>query len=177
SGLVILKTACNSQGLYDMGIHPEYGPGFRKIEGEYLELLKKVWKTDDLPAQFGYEDKISAKNIFIFGENPPKDYPEAMKYFGSASFICVQSLFENEATDLADLVLPMNFAVEIGGTFTTSFKVAQTFNAVKTCEFGWNDYQFYAQLQAAFGVKSPDKPEQLFLEMISLLKAGCCGEE
>jgi formate dehydrogenase major subunit len=157
SGIMLLKTACNSQGLFDMGIHPAYGPGFRKIEGDYLELLKKVWKTDNLSTQFLYEDKILVKNIFIFGENPQIEYPEVMKFFDSEAFICVQSLFKNETTALADLVLPMNFAIEIGGSFTTSFKVAQTFNAVKTCEFGWNDYQFYAQLQKAFGVEAVDK--------------------
>ena len=178
SGILVLKTACNSQGLFDMGIHPEYGPGFRKMEGEYLELLKKVWKTDYLPVPLQSKDKIVAKNIFVFGENPQVEHPEAMKFFNPEAFICVQSLFENEATAMAELVLPMNFAIEIGGTFTTSFKVAQNFNAVKTCEFEWNDYQFYAQLQKAFGVEALDNPnpEQIFLEMISLLQPGCCRE-
>ena len=167
SGLMLLKTDCNSQGLFDMGITPEYGPGFRKIEGEYLELLKKVWKTDDLSTQF---EQKEAKNLFIFGST--------IQIEKTASFVCVQSVFENEATSAADLVLPMNFAIEIGGSFTTSFKVAQNFNAVKTCEFGWNDYHFYAQLQTAFGVKtSLNTPEQIFLEMISLLKPSvCCSE-
>ncbi|MDR2971610.1 MAG: molybdopterin-dependent oxidoreductase, partial [Bacteroidales bacterium] len=174
SGMMTLKTACNSQGLYDMGIRSEYGPGFRKIEGEYLELLKKVWKTDDLPLQSS--GNVSAKNIFIFGENLPVDQLKALEFLNSASFVCVQSLFENETTALADLVLPMNFAIEIGGSFTSSFKVAQNFKAVKTCEFGWNDYQFYAQLQEVFGVKGLTTPEEIFLEMISLLQPGCCSE-
>ena len=178
SGMMILKAACNSQGLFDMGITPEYGPGFRKIEGDYLDLLKKVWKTDYLSTQFGCVDDIlirkTAKNIFIFGENPHAEHPETADIFKSANFICTQSLFENETTDLADLVLPMNFAIEIGGTFTTSFKMAQTFNAVKACEFGWNDYQFYAQLQEAFGLTASYKPDDIFLEIISLLQPSCC---
>jgi predicted molibdopterin-dependent oxidoreductase YjgC len=165
SGMMTLKTSCNSQGLYDMGIQPEYGPGFRKIEDEYLELLKKVWKTDNLSTQF---EQKATKNLFIFGEN--------VSIEKTASFICVQSLFENEATTVANLVLPMNFAIEIGGSFTSSFKVAQPFNAVKTCEFGWNDYQFYAQLQETFGIKGLTNHEQIFLEMISLLQPGCCAD-
>ena len=158
SRMLLLKTSCNSQGIYDMGILPEYGPGFRKMEGDYVELLKNVWKTYDLPTQF---ERKEAKNLFVFGGNCPAQH--------SASFICVQSIFENEATSVADLVIPMNFAIETGGSFTSSFKVAQSFNAVKTCEFGWNDYQFYAQLQEAFGLKGLTNTDEIVAEMISLL--------
>ena len=176
SGMMKLKMACNSQGIFDMGIYPEYGPGFRKIEGEYLELLKKVWKTDDLSTQFQCPGEVAAKNIFIFGENADVENPEVTEqFFKPASFVCVQSLFENATTAVADLVLPMNFAIEIGGSFTSSFKVAQNFNAVKTCEFGWNDYHFYAQLQEAFGVAAVNTPDEIFLEMISLLQPESCA--
>jgi len=174
SGMMTLKMACNSQGIFDMGIYPEYGPGFRKIEGEYLELLKKVWGTDNLSTQF---EQKEVKNIFIFGGNPYVEESEFARLIKSASFVCVQALFENETTSVAaDLVLPMNFAIEIGGSFTSSFKVAQNFNAVKTCEFGWNDYQFYAQLQEAFGIKGLTTPDEIFLEMITLLQPGCCAD-
>jgi hypothetical protein len=70
----------------------------------------------------------------------------------------------------------MNFAIEIGGSFTSSFKVAQSFNAIKRCEFEWNDYRFYARLLEAFGVQAVDSPGELFLEMISLLQPGCCAD-
>ncbi|MCL2727061.1 MAG: molybdopterin-dependent oxidoreductase, partial [Bacteroidales bacterium] len=177
SGMMTLKTACNSQGLYDMGILPHYGPGFRKIEGDYLSLLRQVWKTDDIPTEFPSTDnQKEAKNIFIFGENPVAEHPQTVGHIKAAQFVCVQSLFENETTALADLVLPMNFAIEIGGSFTTSFKVAQSFGAVKACEFGWNDYHFYAQLQEAFGVEGISATEDIFLEIISLLQPGCCSD-
>jgi len=180
SGLMLLKTACNSQGLFDMGIHPKYGPGFRKIEGDYLELLKKVWKTDNLPTYFKCPGDLltqkAAKNIFIFGDNTDVEQPEVAELIKSAHFVCVQSVFENETTAVADLVLPMNFAIEIGGSFTSSFRVAQNFNAVKTCEFGWNDYHFYAKLQELFGIKGLTTPDEIFLEMISLLQPGCCSD-
>ena len=149
SGMMTLKTACNSQGLYDMGIYPE----------DALEFRKKT-----------------ADNIFIFGENLPMEHPETAELFKSASFVCVQSLFENEATAIADLILPMNFAIETGGSYTTTFKVAQPFKAVKSCEFGWNDYHFYAQLHERFGIAGVTHPEEIFLEMISTLQSGSCRE-
>ena len=95
----------------------------------------------------------------------------------NSNFICVQSIFENETTEIADLVLPMNFGIEIGGSYTSSFKVAQNFQAVKKTSFTWNDYQFYAQLHNAFGIDSPSHYSEIFLEMISLLQPTCCSDK
>jgi len=72
--------------------------------------------------------------------------------------------------------LPMNFAIEIGGSFTSSFKVIQNLSVIKNCEFGWNDYHFYAKLQEKFGVSVVTEPDEIFLEMISKLQPGCCSE-
>jgi anaerobic selenocysteine-containing dehydrogenase len=88
----------------------------------------------------------------------------------------VQSVFENETTALADLILPMNFAIELGGSFTSSFKAVQPFDAVRPCPFPWNDYQFYAQLMKAFGIDTPQNHHDIFLEMIALLQPECCTE-
>ena len=179
AGMMYLKAACNSQGLYDMGIFSEYGPGFRKIEGEYLELLKKVWKTEQLSLEFSSPKEMltakAVKNIFIFNENPMEEHPEVADFFKKTPFVCVQTPFENETTVIAQVVLPMNFAIETGGSFTNTFKIAQNFEAVRPCPFGWNDYQFYAQLSEAFGVSSGTTDAEAFLEMISLLQPACCS--
>jgi len=147
-GFMLLKPDCNTQGLYDMGIHNEYVLGNKE-----------------------------AKNLFLFGENVVGEYPFSKEFIEAADFVCVQSVFENETTAIADLILPMNFAIELGGSFTTSFKVAQPFEAVRPCPFHWNDYQFYAQLMKAFGVEAPQDKDDIFLEMIGLLKVGCCSEQ
>ncbi|MDR2585776.1 MAG: FAD-dependent oxidoreductase, partial [Prevotellaceae bacterium] len=95
---------------------------------------------------YGLPKTYGSKNIFIFGENPIADFPQTAGILKTASFLCVQSLFENETTAIANLVLPMNFAAELGGSFTNTFGVEQTFDAVLPCHFGWNDYQFYSGL-------------------------------
>lgn len=180
SGMIALKPACNTQGLFDMGIYPDYGPGFRKIEGSYLELLKNHWHTSKLSTQFVCPGEVlqnnTQSNLFIFGSNIVKDTPEMTDMIKKSSFICVQSLFENETTAIADLVLPMNFAIEIGGSYTSTFKVAQTFRAVKKSKIDWNDYQFYGELHQHFGVQSPRHYSEIFLEMISLLQPSCCDD-
>jgi predicted molibdopterin-dependent oxidoreductase YjgC len=177
---MLLKPDCNTQGLYDMGIHPEYGPGFRKWESEYVELVKKTWGVDELSTDFMDYHRLfinkEVQNVFVFGDDVVGKYPDMKENIAVADFVCVQSVFENATTALADLVLPMNFAIELGGSFTSSFKVAQPFEAVRPCPFQWNDYQFYAQLMKAFGVETPENHHDIFLEMITLLKAGCCAE-
>jgi predicted molibdopterin-dependent oxidoreductase YjgC len=180
-GLMLLKPDCNTQGLYDMGIHQEYGPGFRKWENDYIELVKKTWNVDNLPAEHICSGtllgKKDAKNVFIFGDNMVGNYPFTKEFIELADFICVQSVFENETTALADLILPMNFAIELGGSFTSSFKVAQPFEAVRPCPINWNDYEFYAQLMKAFGVAQSQDKDAIFLEMITLLQPGCCSDQ
>jgi len=180
-GLMLLKPDCNTQGLYDMGIHPEYGPGFRKWDDNYIELVKKTWNIEHLPAGNICPGTLlgekEVKNLFIFGDNFVKNYPFTKEYIELVDFICVQSVFENETTALADLILPMNFAIELGGSFTSSFKVAQPFEAVRPCPFEWNDYEFYAQLMKAFGIETPHSKDDIFLEMISLLQPDCCSDQ
>jgi predicted molibdopterin-dependent oxidoreductase YjgC len=117
------------------------------------------------------------ENIFIFGDDIVEKHPHYKASIEHADFVCVQSVFENETTALADLILPMNFAIELGGSFTSSFKTAQPFDAVRPCPFSWNDYQFYAQLMKAFGVETSQNYHDIFLETIVLLQPGCCSEE
>jgi hypothetical protein len=71
----------------------------------------------------------------------------------------------------------MNFAIELGGSFTSSFKVAQPFEAVRSCPFKWNDYEFYGQLMNAFGVNTPQDKDDVFLEMITMFQPECCANQ
>ncbi|MCL2435037.1 MAG: FAD-dependent oxidoreductase [Lentimicrobiaceae bacterium] len=178
-GLMLLKPDCNTQGLYDMGMHQEYGPGFQKLESDYIELLMKTWNVETLPADHVCPGtllgKKEAKNVFIFGDNIVESHPFTKEFIEAADFVCMQSVFENETTALADLILPMNFAIELGGSFTSSFKVAQPFEMVRPCPFNWNDYRFYAQLMKAFGVETLQNKDDIFLEMITLLQPECCS--
>jgi formate dehydrogenase major subunit len=143
-----------------------------------LMLLKPDCNTQglyDMGIYQGYDNK-EAKNVFIFGDNIVDNYPFTKEFIELADFICVQSVFENETTALADLILPMNFAIELGGSFTSSFKVAQAFEAVRPCPFNWNDYEFYGLIMRAFGVETVYDKDDVFLEMIGLLQPGCCTD-
>ena len=179
SGMMYLKSACNSQGIFDMGILPGYGPGFRKIEGDFANLLKSTWKVESI----GKYDKAmgesmcngSFRNIFVHGENPIKNQPKYIQSIDNADFLCVQSAFENETTAKANLILPMNFGIEIGGSYSSSFKTVQNFRAIRPCPFTWNDYNFMASLHEAYGLPRLENPTDIFLEAASFFETGCCG--
>jgi len=117
---LLLREACNAQGIIDLGIISAY--------------------------PHDYFSKKLVKNFFIFGENPLVQHIELFNALKTAPFLSVQSHFMNETTAIAGLVFPMNFAIEIGGSYTSTFGVTQKFDAVKRCEFGWNDYQFYRMM-------------------------------
>lgn len=179
AGMMFLKSNCNSQGIFDMGILPGFGPGFRKTTGDYANLLKSAWEMTCMPTFEGniYDTLQNGqfKNLFIFGENPVKTNAELRQGIQKAGFICAQSCFENETTAIANLVLPMNFAIEIGGSFTSSFKNAQNFKAIRPCPFNWNDYQFMASLHEAYGLPRIEKPMDIFLETAQFFETSCCG--
>lgn len=179
AGIINLRPSCNTQGLYDMGAMSEYGPGNRKIEGEYLDLLQETWGNIKLSSHFNsLENQIQSeenKNFFIFGDDPIKADPTIIPHFEKAQFVMLQTTFKNETTLYADLMIPANFGIELGGSYTSSFKVAQSFKAVKKPTIKWNDYQFYAKLHEVFGIETPSNSSDIFFEMLSFLQPDCCS--
>jgi len=152
SGLICLKEKNNSQGLWDMGIAPSVTCGLRDINDPGLiNELEKTWNTGLLPDS-AHEDTIELlmdgmiKNIFIFGEDPVgcAVYREEIEaWFENFSFVVVQDYFMTETANMADLILPSSFPVELYGSFTNTQRMVQEF--VPAC-------------RAAF---SPDSPGQL----------------
>lgn len=179
AGMMYLKSARNSQGLFDMGIMPGYGPGFRKIEGDYAHLLQEAWQLDSINNNPVDLHKLLSnnelRNIFVFDEDPFTHYPEYAPSLQRAPFLCVQSTFHNATTAHAHLVLPMNFGIETGGSYTSSFKTVQNFKALNYSNLPWNDYKFFAQLHAAYGLPALQNPNDIFLETAQFFETSCCG--
>ncbi len=178
-GMMLLKGACNTQGVFDMGAHHEYGPGFRKLENNYIELLEKVWNVKDLSRDITSPKELleagKVNNLFLFGDAPAFNSKHLAGMAEEIDFVCIQTPYHHEGTMMADLVLPMNLAFENGGSYTSTFKVAQAFDPIRTAPSDWNDYQFFAELHKAYGLNAPDNYNDIFLEMISLLQPSCCS--
>jgi formate dehydrogenase major subunit len=176
NGVVSLKEKNNSQGLADMGITPEAGPGNQSMtDKEYLKLLAEKWRTTDLPSTvqdiFKLMEGGKIRNLFIFGEDPvgcsAKD--TAVKWIGKAGFVVVQDHFMTDTAAAADLILPASFPAETGGSFTNAQKVIQEFEAVMPSKVEMTGIDQLAGLLKKFGFDGLPFPKYVLMEMISLL--------
>lgn len=180
SGIMLLKRCCNSQGLFDMGFIPQRGAGNREFDEEYIKILQELWQCESPatePHNIFEELKNGIfKNLFIFGENPAQSDSELFKLARkNAQFLCVQAHFMNETCEMADLILPQNFALEIGGSYSNCFKAAVNFEAVKASPIAWNEFHFWTKMHNAFNITPLQNSQEVFLETISLFAPSCCG--
>lgn len=178
NGLVALKEKNNAHGLYDMGIHPETGPGYGLMnDDKYRELLKTVWNIAKLPA--GHQCTLEAfknkgfKNVFIFGEDPLgcAVKPEEVKAFlDKSSFLLCQDYFLTQTAVEADLVLPASLPAETGGSFTNTQKMIQHFEAGLDPVPEHASWQQLAALLEKFGLNSVNSPFDALDEAFSILQ-------
>lgn len=138
SGVIALKELPNSFGLHQNGICPKVGPGAQPLtDQQYIDKLKQLWKTSELPKLtdrklFDMIKNNEIKNLFIFGEDPigcATDQNYISNILHNASFICVQDVYRTPTTDMANLILPMQLPFESGGTYINIEKKSQNFIA------------------------------------------------
>ena len=124
ASLVFSRSNNNSQGVNDMGVVPDYLPGYLDIDD--------VSKGDSLNV-FGLALKNKIKALYIMGENPIVSYPNGKKVkdaFQKVDFVVVQDNFLTETAQLADVVLPTATYAEKEGTFTNMGMTVQRLNKV-----------------------------------------------
>jgi len=119
SGLICLKEKNNSQGIWDMGIHPSVLPGARLTSqpDQVLPLLMSG----------------NIRNMLIFGEDPigcSEEPEETRAWINQADFLVVQDYFISETAELADIILPASLPMEFQGSFTNTQRVIQEFEPV-----------------------------------------------
>jgi formate dehydrogenase major subunit len=176
SGTVVLKTKNNSQGLRDMGICPKTGVGGRSLM-ESREDMQKLWGVSDLSDRVNYSikeklEKYEIKNLFIFGEDPAgtaKDEKAVNDLVFNTGFIVVADAFMSETAKAANLVLPLAFGFETGGSFTNTQKVIQRFEAALEAKTGVNNIELMNKLHGAFGLKTYESADEVFEEISKLL--------
>jgi len=98
---VCLMDYSNSRGAMDMGLAPEFLPGYRPAP-ETGMTLPEMLGSDDLAL------------LWVVGANPLRRAPLT----AANAWIVVQDLFLTETAQNADLVLPAASAYEKGGTVT-----------------------------------------------------------
>ena len=166
--IVFSRANNNSQGVNDMGVVPDFLPGYLDInDQENREAVEDSWgmklSTDLLKNSSGdvFDLAVSKKirALYVMGENPIVNYPNGKKVkdaFKKAGFVVVQDSFLTETAQLADVVLPSSTYVEKGGTFTNMVMTVQRLHkAIPQVGESKPDWQIICNLAEKMGYAFP----------------------
>ncbi len=135
NGLILLKKDSNSTGLMEMGVTPNYLPGYVKnSEKDAVDSIAKKWNADlnKVFASNGIEEKLENNGIkaaLIFGEDILAN-PANKKYFTGLEFLLVSDSFNTDTLMEADVIIPAQTHIEKEGSFTRCDNTVQFSNAV-----------------------------------------------
>jgi len=115
----------NFQGSLDMGVHPAYYPGYKKVDTDTTASFAGAWNAilHDAPGMNAVEminaiapGKLSA--LYIMGDDPVGSDRHLEQPLDKLEFLVVQDIFMTETAKIADVVLPAASSAEKSGTFT-----------------------------------------------------------
>lgn len=138
AGIYPLDEKNNTQGMLDMGVCPEYLPGYRTY-GHAAASFGSAWNAT-VPAVPGKDlfrilDAIEAgqiKALYVMGSDPLHFMPNrtrVMKALQKLELLVVQDLFLTDTAKLAHIVLPAATGAEKAGSFTSVDNRVQCFSA------------------------------------------------
>jgi len=136
AGIYPLDEKNNSQGMLDMGVCPEYLPGYHSYDHAGARFAD-AWKSPvpTLPGKdlFQIIEAIEAgtiKALYVMGSDLLHVMPDRnriIKALQKLELLVVQDLFLTETARLATVVLPAASAAEKAGSFTTVDNRVQCF--------------------------------------------------
>ncbi len=110
SGLLEVPELTNARGLREVGCLPDCGPGLAEAQGgKGTEEIRAALESGEL------------RSVILFGVDPIRDFPDSGAWaaaLGAAEQVIAFSMFENETTAKADVVLPLETHAEKDGTLT-----------------------------------------------------------
>ncbi len=110
SGLLEVPDVTNARGLREVGCLPDAGPGLAEApDGKSTEEIRAALESGEL------------KSLILFGVDPIRDFPDTGAWaaaLGAAEHVIAFSMFENETTAKADVILPLETHAEKDGTLT-----------------------------------------------------------
>lgn len=138
AGIYPLDEKNNTQGMLDMGVCPEYLPGYHTYEraaATYTAAWNSAVPTVAGKDLFQIIDAIEAgqiKALYVMGSDPLAYLPNrqrVLKALQKLELLVVQDLFLTETAQLAHVVLPAATAAEKSGSFTAVDNRVQCFTA------------------------------------------------
>ncbi len=144
NGLIPVWPHNNTQGAWDMGVHPALEPGYKpaKEAGLNAPAIYKGVANGDIQA------------LYLMGADPIGDGLLADR--GQLALLVVQELFLTETAVVADVVLPAQSWAEREGTFTSGERrVQRYFPAITPVGESRPDWQILAQVGERLGLGKP----------------------
>ena len=119
----------NSQGVNDMGVTPQFLPGYKAVSEASCAELAKAWGIDKLDLnQINFSENLlerckigDIKALFISGEDLLSSYYKgslAKEALMTVPFLIVQDAFMSPTAEMADIILPSCSFAEKNGTVT-----------------------------------------------------------
>lgn len=144
NGLIAVWPHNNTQGAWDMGIHPALGPGYKPVAEAGM----------DAAAIYTAVSNSNLSALYVLGADPAGD--GYMNGRGQLHFLVVQDLFLTETAQVADVVLPAQSWAEREGTFTSGERrVQRYYPALQPVGASRPDWQILAQLGERVGLGKP----------------------
>jgi len=163
-GVHLLLDKANSQGAVDMGLVPDFLPGFQPIlDPSARARFEEVWQAA-LPQEAGLgaceiiKKAVAGKivGLYVVGENPPDTYPDRNKVhraLAGLDFLVVQDPFLTSTAKMAHAVLPAACFSEKSGTYTSAERRVQSLHPVFKPLFGKTDLEIFQALAAKMGTR------------------------
>ena len=171
NGLILLRDFSNSAGLLDMGVTPDYLPGYVKpFEDEEIKRISKIWNVnlEKIFKPVNLKKKLldgEIKAILIFGEDPLSE-KESVKYFKGVEFLLVHDLFNTNTAKKADVVLPAVSYIEETGTFTNCDTKIQKTKQIIPVKNKLKNQKLIEKLANTLGCNfNYQSPEEIFNEI------------
>jgi formate dehydrogenase alpha subunit len=137
AGIYPLDEKNNTQGMLDMGVCPEYLPGYHTYQhaaGQFGAAWNATLPTTAGKDLFQMVEGIengTIKALYIMGSDPLHFMPDrnrVLKALQKLELLVVQDLFLTDTTRLATVVLPAATAAEKSGSFTSVDNRVQCFD-------------------------------------------------
>lgn len=171
AGIYPLDEKNNTQGMLDMGVCPEYLPGYHTYE-HAAATFSSAWKAV-IPTVAGKDlfqmiDAIEAgqiKALYVMGSDPLHFLPNRsriLKALQKLELLVVQDLFLTDTARLAHIVLPAATGAEKSGSFTAVDNRVQCFSAaVKPAGDARTDADIITSLHSMIVPGAADAPHSL----------------
>lgn len=138
AGIYPLAEKNNTQGMLDMGVCPEYLPGYHSYD-QAAAKFSAAWNCN-VPTAPGKDlfkiiEAIEAgqiKALYVLGSDLVQTLPDrnrTLKALQKLELLVVQDLFLTETARLAHIILPAAAGAEKTGSFTSSDNRVQCFKA------------------------------------------------